>query len=231
MDTDPDCAILSDKTKVCAEKIQTYNSSDFKFITHPDYNNSTGENDIALIILKNPAKLSKSVAPICLPFGEFEENFLPVTAQVIGFGMTEKYWKPFSSVLMKAAIKVIENENCSMTYKNITNRPITEKNFCAAEIIIKEGKNASIDTCKGKNWLKIHFFLFILGLFNITINLILGDSGSPAMGLVNYRYTQYGIVSWGANQRCGLTPKLPGVYVKVYSHLQWILDNSNSTVS
>lgn len=57
-----------------------------------------------------------------------------------------------------------------------------------------------------------------------------GDSGSPAMfpsthSFMNGQYVQHGIVSWGFSAECGNT-KPPGVYVRVHSYLEWILNNS-----
>jgi hypothetical protein len=52
----------------CTEKYQEYNVSSVHF--HPDYSNSTQQNDIALIRLNNSINFTPlSVKPICLPFG------------------------------------------------------------------------------------------------------------------------------------------------------------------
>lgn len=51
-----------------------------------------------------------------------------------------------------------------------------------------------------------------------------GDSGSPLMvQLPNNRWVVTGIVSWGV--RCG-EPKYPGVYTRVGSFVDWIIENS-----
>lgn len=55
--------------------------------------------------------------------------------------------------------------------------------------------------------------------FISTIVMILGDSGGPLqLSFMNYNYYIAGVVSFG--QSCG--SKVPGVYTKVSSHIDWI---------
>lgn len=142
--------------------MQTFNASEFTTIIHPEYNKISGTHDIALIHLKRPATLSKSVAPICLPFNDEK---IPNTIQVIGFGETEKFWKPNSNILMKANIKIVDSVNCNEMYKkHNTGRLVTENQFCAADNITIVKNNTSntvfIDSCKGENILNFanHFY-------------------------------------------------------------------------
>lgn len=143
MRTDPDCMTYS-TTKKCADPIQTFDSSQFKTIIHPDYNKATAENDIALIILNEPVKLSESISPICLPFDNEE---IPESIEVIGFGTNEKNRKPFSNILMQIRVDVISNEDCLDRYKNVTTRNIPETNFCANG---KSSNDLTTDSCQGK---------------------------------------------------------------------------------
>ena len=49
-----------------------------------------------------------------------------------------------------------------------------------------------------------------------------GDSGGPLAVLgPDASFSQVGVVSWGKN--CG-APQYPGVYTRVTSHLDWILE-------
>ncbi|XP_058824735.1 uncharacterized protein LOC131685201 isoform X1 [Topomyia yanbarensis] len=50
-----------------------------------------------------------------------------------------------------------------------------------------------------------------------------GDSGGPLMMLVESRWTQVGVVSFG--NKCG-EPGYPGVYTRVSEYMQWIRDNT-----
>ncbi|XP_058451247.1 proclotting enzyme isoform X4 [Malaya genurostris] len=50
-----------------------------------------------------------------------------------------------------------------------------------------------------------------------------GDSGGPLMMLVEARWTQVGVVSFG--NKCG-EPGYPGVYTRVSEYMQWIRENT-----
>ncbi|XP_070141498.1 serine protease grass-like [Drosophila kikkawai] len=58
---------------------------------------------------------------------------------------------------------------------------------------------------------------------NSTGDTCSGDSGGPLVQIVNvdgtWRYVQFGIVSYGMQRCMG-----PGVYVRVHSYVDWILD-------
>lgn len=58
-----------------------------------------------------------------------------------------------------------------------------------------------------------------------------GDSGGPAIfpASTQYgpRYVQYGVVSAGQNV-CGGSSDIPGLYTRVSSFMQWILDTMES---
>lgn len=56
-----------------------------------------------------------------------------------------------------------------------------------------------------------------------------GDSGGPLQFpavLGQSKYVQFGIVSYGA-KGCGDT-SVPGIYCRVSSYMEWILDNMSS---
>lgn len=50
-----------------------------------------------------------------------------------------------------------------------------------------------------------------------------GDSGGPLMMLVESRWTQVGVVSFG--NKCG-EPGYPGVYTRVSEYMEWIRENT-----
>lgn len=51
-----------------------------------------------------------------------------------------------------------------------------------------------------------------------------GDSGGPLMSLFDDRTFLQGIVSYGKNCEQNTTPR-PGVYVRVFNYIPFILDN------
>ncbi|XP_047129253.1 uncharacterized protein LOC105847406 isoform X1 [Hydra vulgaris] len=107
---------------------------------HPKFNFDSLENDIGLIELKEKAKLSDKILPICLPTSE--QRFLSRIGQigtVIGWGKTTS-GEP-SELLKELNIPVVSRNDCINAYKNKYN--ITESMFCAGNKLTNE------DTCKG----------------------------------------------------------------------------------
>lgn len=177
---------------------EVQNIYNFTAHTHPDYDGNTALNDIAIIKLGEKAKLERqNINTVCLPF--MEKN-LPKKVVVTGFGLRKGRIAP-SDVLMRASMDVILAEDCD---KNYTRR-VTEDQFCASKKI-RNPKNkkefVTVDTCQG-------------------------DSGGPAVyPEITTQLVQYGITSWGQNKECG-ADKSPGVYTKVHSYLEWILNEAD----
>ena len=57
-----------------------------QFINHPDYVNTAGGNDVALVELDRPANIGFYVSPICLPNGE--EPDVGTRCYATGYGAT-----------------------------------------------------------------------------------------------------------------------------------------------
>uniref|UniRef100_A0AAY4EZZ3 chymotrypsin n=1 Tax=Denticeps clupeoides TaxID=299321 RepID=A0AAY4EZZ3_9TELE len=91
--------------------------------THPEWNPSTINNDIALIKLASPVSLNDRVSPVCL--AEASDNFNPgMTCVTSGWGLT-----PITTPnkLQQAALPLLSKETCQ-TYWGSN---ITDKMICA----------------------------------------------------------------------------------------------------
>ncbi|GJQ88410.1 CLIPC1, partial [Trypoxylus dichotomus] len=81
-----------------------------KLYVHPDYVYPEHYNDVALLELEKPAKLSVYVKPACLKTDDVSEPMGFVT----GWGHTEHH--PASEHLLKAGVHLFTLEECSRTY-------------------------------------------------------------------------------------------------------------------
>ncbi|XP_063346965.1 plasminogen activator, urokinase a [Pelmatolapia mariae] len=138
-----------------------------RLIMHEGYNDTTYNNDIALIKLKGRgggyAVKSASVRIACLPPSHTE---LPpgFTCTIAGFGKESAGSFQFSQYLKKAEVKLMSNADCSKEVHY--GKRITENMFCAAS------PDWSTDACKG-------------------------DSGGPLVCGASGRMFLFGVVSWG----------------------------------
>lgn len=198
MATDPDSQVINDET-ITTDPIQVYREGEFSVVRHEDYDNSPGENDIALIKLHHPAKISQAnIDKIRLPFNH---PHLPSSVVATGFGLTENI--TIASTLRRGRMQVVELGECLRQYQNAEQmRVITEKQFCV------KGKNGKITVpCSGDSGGAIQY---------------------PTMEDDKLTWIQYGVISWGSNSYCGLKT-MPSVAVNVYSYLDWILDNAKDS--
>ncbi|KAK7081257.1 hypothetical protein SK128_014418 [Halocaridina rubra] len=162
-------------------------------ISHANYSKRY-INDIALLELKQEAKWTKLVKPICLPDREDKvDDGLSVT--VAGWGLTDETVNGGtpSKILKKVAVKVINRTTCEDWYQQLvgSSNPLYDSHICAG---LEEGGK---DACRG-------------------------DSGGPLMKSNNIgRQENIGVVSAGVG--CG-QPKVPGIYTRVSRFIDWIED-------
>ncbi|XP_078594199.1 serine proteinase stubble-like [Branchiostoma floridae x Branchiostoma japonicum] len=108
-----------------------------QIIVHPDYNDDTYENDIALLKLDSPVSLNDYVQPICLPKRDFNPEGKVVT--VAGWGHTsEGGVQP--PVLLQAEVLVLTAADCSASYGG---------NYIAKSMICTGYADGGVDTCQG----------------------------------------------------------------------------------
>ena len=113
-----------------------------KWIVHPSYMpDPKYYNDIAIIELKEPAKINKFVNTACLPY--FEPNDKS-TVIISGWGKTQHDIGRPSKILQKAAVNIVSRKQCKKMYAKPFHGQtgeITKRMICAAS----KGK----DSCQG----------------------------------------------------------------------------------
>lgn len=91
------------------EKTSVYKSA--KVIPHPNYDNNTNYNDIAIVVLERELSFSKSVQPAKLPEkgNEPREGTIGI---ITGWGVTDQGGKEPSSLLKYAKLKTLSQKSC-----------------------------------------------------------------------------------------------------------------------
>lgn len=103
---------------------------------HPDYDQATHANDIAILRLNKPTVYNSFIRPICLPKTNME--VYKKSAVVAGWGQTV-FGGEVSNVLQEVAIPIWEHDQCVSAFS----QPIFKTNLCAASY--EGGK----DSCLG----------------------------------------------------------------------------------
>jgi len=178
-----------------------------KVVFHPSYGKPEAfQNDIAVIKLSEDVTENDLVHPICLPVNDDNDNYIDVgrsaasgaaeaITEVAGWGATTITGRIPATVLQFLTVNVTDSGQCKEIYAE-RGGVLGEKQICAGG---QKGK----DSC-------------------------VGDSGSGLMrSLPNFntgidRWDLIGVVSFGP-RLCG-TEGVPGVYARVNSYLDWILD-------
>jgi len=198
LDQDIDC-----EGSVCAPPPVDIEVEDVIF--HESYGKPKAfQNDIAVIKLSKNVTENLYVSPICLPYNDDDENYqvtgrLGASAPIIdvaGWGATTITGRKPATKLQTLEVSVTDSEECKEVYKE-RGGVLTNTQICAG------GENGK-DSC-------------------------VGDSGSglmrstPDLARSNDRWDLIGVVSFGP-RLCG-TKGVPGVYSRVNSYLDWILDH------
>lgn len=146
----------------------------FQIIIHPNFHSPSLRNDIAIIILKSPFKLSENIGLICLPSQGTQFDMQRCVAA--GWGKNSHQKGTYQSTLKKVDLPIVPRSKCLKTLQEVRLGPYFDlhKSFICA------GGEANKDTCKGDGGSPL-------------MCPILGRPG---------KYHQVGIVSWGLT--CGL---------------------------
>jgi len=169
-----------------------------KYIIHPDFHDGFGKtywmaNDIALIKLKTPAKLSNVVQTVCLP--KKGETFEGEFGFISGYG--DKYISPKTGsqkprFLRQAAGPIWDTKEC-------------------------EGKWAKIYESKG---VKFNPNIYCFGMEDgKTYGACFGDSGGPLVVKKPQGFVVVGVAHFAATPYC---KTLPSGYYRVEPFLDWI---------
>lgn len=173
-----------------------------KLVIHPDFDNRTLNNDIALLELRAAIQYSARFSPICLGDAQFIEQMVfrsptPVFGFASGWGRVN-IKGPRPENLQEVRLPVLSKQVCLESSSAAVRKKITDNMFCAGY----DDQPVVMDTCEG-------------------------DSGGPFV--VELRGTWYlvGIVSWSHQGKCGV-PGRYGFYTKVNNYNEWILDTINA---
>lgn len=106
---------------------------------HPDYDPETVDNDIALLQLRSPLKMTKFVSTACLP--QFNDTMeAEMLGTILGWGKRRNSALYGTDVLHEAQVPIAQMGDCQKVYENYF---ISENMVCAG---YKRGK---VDSCAG----------------------------------------------------------------------------------
>lgn len=108
-----------------------------RIIPHPNYNDYTFDNDIALMELESPVAFSDYIQPICLPAAQ--HSFPPGnTVWITGWGATREGGFA-ANVLQKAQVRLINQTVCN----KLMGGQLTSRMLCAGIL------SGGVDACQG----------------------------------------------------------------------------------
>ena len=101
-----------------------------RIIKHKDFNPSTLVNDIAILTLETPARMSNSVKTVCLP--TVSSTYVNRRVTVSGWGaLSEGGGQP--SALHEVDVTVMSNAQCGNKYNSRIPGQIVDSMICAAD--------------------------------------------------------------------------------------------------
>jgi len=206
----PNTDIQAGTTSISGTGAQTQTRSVTRVNIHPDYNDVTSNNDVAVLKLDSPLTLDEStVQPACLPETTFTPDKTGVVAFVSGWGNTlacppcpvlpnECDDHESSQDLRFVKVPLLTNENCAVgttdtcPLDGYLPEALTPNMVCAGFL-----EDRGIDSCQG-------------------------DSGGPLVvpaSTEDDSAVVFGVVSFGIG--CA-EPNFPGVYARVTQYVDWI---------
>jgi protein C (activated) len=139
-----------------------------EILVHPNYTRSSSDNDIALLRLAQPATLSKTIVPICLPNNGLAQELTQAGQETVvtGWGYQSDRIKDGrrnrTFILTFIRIPLVARNECVEVMKNV----VSENMLCA-------------------------------GIIGDTRDACDGDSGGPMVVFFRGTWFLVGLVSWG----------------------------------
>lgn len=130
-------------------------------LVHPNYSRRTSDNDIALLRLAQPASLSQTVVPICLPDSGLAERELTQVGRetvVTGWGFRSETKRNRTFVLNFIKIPVAPHDECVQVMHN----SVSENMLCAG--ILGDPRDACEGDSGGPMVTFFHGTWFLVGL-------------------------------------------------------------------
>ncbi|XP_062543869.1 clotting factor G beta subunit-like [Armigeres subalbatus] len=130
-------------------------------IIHNEFSSDKHDNDIALLITKEPVQYGKFVQPACLPvFSLTSDN---IVGTIVGWGFTEK--KNISNALKAANAPIVSRAACIASNQAVFATTLTNMMFCAG---YRNGTNACNGDSGGGLFRNVRGSWYLLGIISFT---------------------------------------------------------------
>ncbi|XP_026805709.1 LOW QUALITY PROTEIN: transmembrane protease serine 9-like [Rhopalosiphum maidis] len=167
-----------------------------RIIYHEGYDTQKYTNNIALLVLKNSVTFNEMIQPICLPASLDMKKVEKSHNMPFIAGWGSINASPQNNEMSSTSLMEVQIPISNLTACKQTYA--TYKTVIDDKVICAGYPKGGKDSCRG-------------------------DSGGPLMWSNRKQFYLIGIVSYGFKE-CG-HPGYPGVYTKVTSYMDWILDN------
>ncbi|XP_052898875.1 chymotrypsin-2-like [Anopheles moucheti] len=98
-----------------------------QFIVHPNFNEWTQQNDVAIVRTKKAIHFNTAVFPV-----KMARTYTPANRAVLasGWGLTSLNVAKPADVLQFVALRTISNDDCTQRFHSLQNRVVTGSNLC-----------------------------------------------------------------------------------------------------
>lgn len=162
---------------------------------HPKYKSSSHYHDIALLQLEKNISFDSYYKPACI----HTEKNIPDTLGAAGWGRLGLFGDP-SSHLMKVNLTIVDLENCTRRYSNVSKTRL--KDGILDQMQICAGNAEGGDTCPGDSGGPLHY-------------AVKEDPKNKLFG----HFVVAGVTSFGKG--CGGENSI-GIYTRVSAYVGWI---------
>lgn len=165
-----------------------------EILVHPNYTRSSSDNDIALLRLAQPATLSKTIVPICLPNNGLAQELTQAGQETVVTG-----WGYQSDKIKDGK----RNRTFILTFIRI---PLAARNECMEVMNNVVSEN-----------------MLCAGIIGDTRDACEGDSGGPMVVFFRGTWFLVGLVSWGEGcghlNNYGIYTKVGSYLQWIHSHI------------